>query len=126
MSDVKYEAVMCIVNHGFTDLVMTAAKAAGARGGTVLSARGTGNKDMEQFFGVTVTPEKDIVMILVPIEIRDKVLAAVNEGAGMATKGQGIAFSLPVDDHVGILPPEPKTSDKPVEKPLEKKDESNS
>ena len=54
--DNKYVAIVCIVNLGFTDLVMSAAKAAGARGGTILNARGTGNKDIEKYFGVTVTP----------------------------------------------------------------------
>jgi len=101
-TEVTYEALFCIVNLGFTDLVMTAAKAAGARGGTVLSARGTGNKEMEQFFGVKITPEKEIVMILVPSTIRDAVLSAINEGAGMSTKGQGIAFSIPVSETVGL------------------------
>ena len=98
----NYECIVCIVNHGFSDLVSEASKRAGATGGTVLSAHGTGNKDITEFFGVTVTPEKDIVLILVPKAIRDKVLTAVNEGAGMSTDGMGIAFSLPVADVVGI------------------------
>ncbi len=98
----NYELVICIVNHGFTDLVMTAARDAGARGGTVFTARGTGNKDMEQLFGVTITPEKEVVLILVPSSIRDAVLLSVNKGAGMDTKGQGIAFAVPVKDVVGI------------------------
>ena len=102
MNENPYEAIWVIVNHGYTDLVMTAARTAGARGGTVISARGTGNKEMEQFFGVTITPEKDIVIILVPAEIRDRVLMAINEGAGMSTKGQGIAFSMPTSDTVGL------------------------
>lgn len=97
-----YECIISVVNHGYTDLVMTAAKGAGATGGTVLTARGTGNKDVTEFFGVTVTPEKDIVLILVPKTIRDAVISAINEGAGMSTKGLGIAFSLPVSDVVGI------------------------
>lgn len=101
----NFECIVSIVNHGFTDLVMTAATRAGARGGTVLSARGTGNKDVSEFFGVTVTPEKDVVLILVPKAIRDKVLMAINEGAGMSTKGMGIAFSLPVSDVVGLSVP---------------------
>ena len=101
----NYECIVSIVNHGFTDLVMTAATRAGARGGTVLSARGTGNKDVSEFFGVTVTPEKDVVLILVPKAIRDKALMAINEGAGMSTKGMGIAFSLPVSDVVGLSVP---------------------
>ncbi len=98
----KYEAIICVVNNGYTDLVMESAKKAGARGGTIISGRGTGNKDIEQFFGVVVTPEKEIVLILVPKSIRDNVLQAVNIGAGMNTKGQGIAFTLPVNDVVGI------------------------
>lgn len=101
----NFECIVSIVNHGFTDLVMTAATRAGAKGGTVLSARGTGNKDVSEFFGVTVTPEKDVVLILVPKAIRDKVLMAINEGAGMSTKGMGIAFSLPVSDVVGLSVP---------------------
>ncbi|MCI2068916.1 MAG: P-II family nitrogen regulator [Bacilli bacterium] len=97
-----YELVMCIVNEGLTDLVMDAAKKAGARGGTILSARGTGNKEIEQFFGVIITPEKQIVLILVPKEIKDKVMAAVNREVGIDTKGQGIAFALLVDDVAGL------------------------
>ena len=100
-----YECVVSIVNHGYTDLVMEAARGAGAKGGTVISGHGTNNKDVTEFFGVTITPEKDIVLILVASAIRDKVLAAINAGAGMATKGMGIAFSLPVNDVVGIVQP---------------------
>jgi nitrogen regulatory protein PII len=98
----KYEAILVIVNNGFTDLVMNAARAAGARGGTIISARGTGNKEIEKFFGVVITPEKEIVMILVKSEIRDAVLAAVNKEAGIDSKGQGIAFSIPVSDVAGL------------------------
>ena len=98
----KYEAIISIVNHGYSDLVMEAAKSAGARGGTIINGHGTGNKDIEQFFGVTVTPEKDIVIIVVPLSSRDAILSAINEGAGMATKGMGIAFSCPIADVVGL------------------------
>lgn len=100
--DNAHEAILCIVNKGFTDLVMESAKAAGARGGTVISGRGTGSHDAEQFFGVKVTPEKEIVLIIVKKEIVDEVLFAVNKGAGMDTKGMGIAFSVPITDIVGL------------------------
>ncbi len=98
----KKELVICIVNHGFTDLVMESARKAGARGGTVLTGRGTGNKDMEKLFGVVITPEKELVLIIVDEDIRDAVLKEVNAGAGMNTNGQGIAFSIPVTDVVGL------------------------
>lgn len=98
----KYESIFAIVNNGYTDLVMDAARKAGARGGTIINARGTGNKEIAKFFGVVITPEKEIVMILVSEDIRDEVLKAINKEAGIDTQGNGIAFSVPVSDVVGI------------------------
>jgi len=98
-----YQVVMVIVNDGFTDLVMDAAKKAGARGGTILTARGTGNTDIAKFFGVVITPEKQIVVILVPKTIKDKIIESIYKEVGINTKGQGIAFSFPCSDVVGIV-----------------------
>ncbi|MCM1438456.1 MAG: P-II family nitrogen regulator [Roseburia sp.] len=98
----SYEVVFCIVNAGFSDIVMDAAKEVGARGGTVIHARGTANKEAEQFFHITIQPDKEIVMILVPSEIKDDVLHALYRNAGLKTDGQGIAFSMAVDEVVGI------------------------
>ena len=97
-----HELVFCIVNAGFSETVMTAAKEVGARGGTVLNARGTANKEAEEFFHISIQPEKEIVMILVPTEIKNDVLHAVYQAAGLKTEGQGISFSLPVTHVVGI------------------------
>ena len=93
----KYQMILCIVNSGFSETVMEAAKEAGARGGTVIHARGTANKEAEQFFHITIQPDKEIVMILVTDGIKDAVLHALYQSAGLKTEGQGIAFSLPVD-----------------------------
>lgn len=98
----KYELILCIVNTGFSDTVMDAAKEKGARGGTVIHARGTANKEAEEFFHITIQPDKEIVMILVPAEIRDDVLHALYQSAGLKTDGQGIAFALPVNNVVGL------------------------
>ncbi len=97
-----YELIFTIVNAGFSETVMDAARDKGARGGTVLNARGTANIDAEKLFGISVQPEKEIVMILVPANIRDDVLHAVYTAAGLATAGQGISFSLPVTHAVGL------------------------
>lgn len=102
MNKSKYELVLCIVNAGFSEIVMDSAKEVGARGGTVIHARGTANREAEQFFNITIQPDKEIVMILVPAEIKDTVLHALYQGAGLKTAGQGIAFSLPVDEVVGL------------------------
>ena len=98
----EHQAIFCIVNSGYSEQVMDTAKKFGARGGTVLDARGTASKEAETFFGVTVEPEKEIVMILVPAKCKDKILEALYEEVGLSTAGQGIAFSLPVDAVVGL------------------------
>ena len=104
MSASKHEMIMCIVNAGFSETVMEAAKSAGARGGTILNGRGTANKEAESFFHIAIQPEKEVVMILVSAEIKDAVLHALYQKAGLDTMGQGIAFSLPVDEVVGLTP----------------------
>ena len=102
----NHEAIFCIVNSGYSDAVMEAAKKLGARGGTVINARGTASKEAETFFHITIEPEKEIVMILVPTDIKDDVLHALYKEVGLDTAGQGIAFSVPVDGVVGISQPE--------------------
>ena len=106
-----YEMILCIVNAGYSELVMEAAKEEGARGGTVIHARGTANKEAEQFFHIAIQPDKEIVIILVSSEIKDKVLHSIYQNAGLKSEGMGIAFSLPVDEVVGIS----KASSEPAE-----------
>ncbi len=101
----NYEMVLCIVDAGFSELVMDAAKEEGARGGTVIHARGTANKEAEQFFHIAIQPDKDIVLILVPADIKDNVLHAIYRNAGLKSEGKGIAFSIAVDEVVGISSP---------------------
>ncbi len=98
----KHEVIFSIVNAGFSEAAMDAAKEFGARGGTVIRARGTANKESEQIFGITIEPEKEIVMILVSSDIKDDILHALYKQVGRNTPAQGIAFSLPVDNVAGI------------------------
>ena len=98
----KYEAVFCIVNAGFSDDVMTAARRAGAGGGTVLKGRGSAPREAEELFRITIQPEKEVVMLLVSEEIKDRVLRAIYDAVGLGSAGQGIAFSLPIEKAVGF------------------------
>ena len=95
--DNKYELVLCVVNAGFSQNVMEAARAAGAKGGTVVRARGTANPGSEEFFNITIQPDKEIVMILTKKEIKDDIMHAVYKECGPASEGQGLVFSLPVN-----------------------------
>ena len=99
---VKHEVIVVIVNEGYTDQVMDAARDAGARGGTIVHARGTANKEMEKKYGIVITPSKEMIYILVNEEIRDAVMSAVNKVVGIETKGQGIVFALPVSSVAGL------------------------
>ncbi len=109
--DNEYELILCIVNAGFSDAVMDAAHQYGAKGGTIISARGTANKEAEAFFSITIQPEKDMIMLVVPKNIRDDILRALYHAVGLNTPGHGIAFSLPVDNAVGLSKPSLSESD---------------
>lgn len=98
----QFEMVFAIVNSGYTEEVMEAVKACGATGGTILNARGTANTEIEKFFGISISSEKELVMIIIPKTIKENVLKAIYEKVGLNTPGQGIAFTVPVDDVVGI------------------------
>lgn len=104
----KFDAIFCIVNEGYSEQAMETAKQLGARGGTVISARGTASKDAEKIFNISIQPEKEIVMIIVPSKIKDSILRGLYNVVGSGSLAQGIAFALPVDDVVGIQLPNEK------------------
>ena len=93
----QYQLLVCIVNAGFSQNVMEAARAAGARGGTIIRGRGSAHPEAEEFFNISIQPDKEVVLILVTNEMKDAVMTAVFKNSGLSTDGQGIAFSLPVE-----------------------------
>lgn len=102
MKTFEHQLIICIVNEGFSDLVMDTAREVGARGGTVVDARGTANKEAERLFSISIQPQKEMVMIVVPTDLRDTVMHALYNEVGLNTPGQGIAFAMPIDNVVGI------------------------
>ena len=104
MKTCEHEVVFAIVNSGFAEDVMEVAREQGVRGGTILNARGVVNENAAAFFGITLHADKEILMMVVAKDIRDKVLNAIYKEMGMAKKAKGIAFSLPVSDVAGLAP----------------------
>lgn len=96
------ELVVCVINAGFSQNVVEVARAAGARGGTIIRGRGTANPEAEEFFGLSIQPDKELLLILVPAEIKDTVLKAIYKDAGLGKEANGIAFSLPVSNSTTI------------------------
>ena len=112
MTTENHEVIFAIVNAGFAEEAMEVARKQGARGGTILNGRGVAREKEAAFFGITIHAEKEILMLVVEKNIRDKILNALYTEMGMDQKAQGIAFSLPVSDVAGLvkLPEEEKTA----------------
>lgn len=102
MQEEKYTLVTAIVDRGFGSQVMNHARAAGARGGTVLHSRGIENEAASAFWGLSVQEEKEIVLILADHDDKKKIMSAISENCGMNTKAKGIVVSLPVDSVMGV------------------------
>ena len=100
--DYPYELIVVIINRGFSDLVMDSVRTVGATGGTIVNARGTAVKSVKNLFGITVNPDKELILILAKKETRDQIMTAVCKSAGLGTNGKGIAFSVPVDNVLGM------------------------
>ena len=96
--DKKYRMITIILNKGFADDAMEAARRAGAGGGTIVNARGTAREGDEKFFGVRIVPEKEMLMILVESDKADSVFEAIRNLPCLAEPGSGISFCFGVDD----------------------------
>ena len=85
--------IMAIVNQGYSEEVMAAAKTAGATGGTVFQSRRVGSEDTIKFWGITIQPEREMVLIL---------MKSIGKSCGIQSEAQGVVFSLPVDNMIGL------------------------
>lgn len=102
MTETKYVLISAVVNRGFSNEVMDAAKAAGAGGGTVMHSRSIGSEEATTFWGLSVQEEKDIVLILADREKKVDIMRSVSEKCGMQSEAKGIVMSLPIDSVMGI------------------------
>lgn len=100
--DKEYELIVLIVLEGYSSLAMDAAKRVGANGGTLIHGIGLGSKEATKFLGITIEPEKDVVLILTEKETKKKVMKEITEAVGLSKEGRGICFSIPVDNVVGL------------------------
>ncbi len=93
-----YQLICVIANSGFAYDIMHVARDAGASGGTIVKARGTANESDSSFFGITIVPEKDVVLILAPDAGSGPIINAIRNCEFLAEPGAGIIFTLPVSD----------------------------
>jgi nitrogen regulatory protein PII len=100
--EIKNDLIMAILNHGYSDDFMATARSAGARGGTVISARGISQQKVKKFLGISVQDEKEIIIILADREKKVPIMQAVSGAFGPSSKAEGMVFSLPVDQVMSL------------------------
>lgn len=94
--------IVSIVQKGWGSTVLEASVKAGARGSTVLMGRGAGINEQEKIFGMSIEPEKEIILTVAYPDQVDAILEAIVTAAELNRKGKGIAFVVPVERIVGI------------------------
>ncbi len=102
LKETTHDLIIVIANRGYIELIMDAAREAGANGGTVLQAKGTGMEQAEKFLGVSLASEKEMIFIVTRTEGKNSIMKAIMEQAGVESKAQAIVFSLPVTDTAGL------------------------
>lgn len=102
MKETSQELIVIIGDQGYTDMIMDAARSAGAAGGTVLSAKGTGMEAAQKFFGFTIAAEKEMIYIVASTEHRDAIMRSIIDNAGLKSQAHAICFSLPVTAAMGL------------------------
>ena len=100
--DFEHELIIVILNEGYSDFVMDAARAAGAGGGTVLHAKGTGGTRGEKFFSVSLADEKDMIYVIAHKDEKAAIMRSINEQAGPGSRAGAICFSLPISSVAGL------------------------
>ena len=98
----QFKLLISALKPGMTDRVIDAAKAAGARGATIIPGHGTGGDEAKTFFGLTLETQTDVVLFLLPDTVVDRVMQAISEAGEFEKPGTGIAFVLPVESTAGL------------------------
>ncbi len=96
------ELIVVICEKGHTDLVMDAAREAGARGGTVIRAKGTGSQYTDKFFGLSIAQEKELIYIVSTTPKKSEIMKSIMSRAGTATEAHAVVFALPVTETAGL------------------------
>jgi len=102
LKNTTHDLIIVIAEQGYTNLIMDAARGAGAYGGTIIHAKGTGMEAAEKFMGVSLAAEKEMVFIVTKTEQKNDIMQAIMKDAGLNSKAKSIAFSLPVSDTAGL------------------------
>ena len=107
-SEVKtmHQIIVTIVEKGKADNVMDSATKAGARGGTVINARGSGLHEIQKLFFMEIEPEREIVLIITEAEKVEAITSAIRHDLDIDGPGLGLIFVQNVNQTIGLYPAE--------------------
>ena len=107
--------IIYICNHGYAYEAMNEARKAGARGGTILHGRSSISTEKSKFFGITLHPEKDMLMVICTDDQRDTLMKAMTDKYGVTTDARGLCFSMKISEAIGFsfepLPPKEESKE---------------
>ncbi|HHX81027.1 MAG TPA: P-II family nitrogen regulator [Acholeplasmataceae bacterium] len=98
----EYRVILAISNHGYSEEIMETAKSAGAKGGTILRGRSSAIHEETKFFGITIHPEKDILLIVTPLKEMEKIMGAISNHHGIGTEAHTLCFSIKIENLIGF------------------------
>lgn len=102
MGNRKYAMIAAIVNQGYSENVMVAARAAGAMGGTVIHSRSVGNDAIAGAWGFAIEDEREIVLIVADSETKLPIMQAISDACGIKSEAKGIVISMPIEGAIGL------------------------
>ncbi len=103
MSENKFDCITIIVQRGQADKIVKGALSAGAQGATIFFGRGTGVRERVKLLGITINPEKEVILIVTPKEITDAVFETVVKIGKLNEPGQGFAYVQEVSRCIGFI-----------------------
>lgn len=98
----KYELIYAIVNKGFGEDVVDAAQKAGSSGATIINARGSSVHETSKIFSIEIEPEKEIVLMIVPSDMKDQICQAIIRETKITEPGKGVLFTQSINEVYGL------------------------
>ena len=98
----KFECIVTVVDGGYSEYVVDAAKEAGAKGATIINGRGSTSKEKDNFYKLNIQPDKQIILILCKQEQTKEIVETISKKAGMNTNMHALSFVLPVEEAIGM------------------------
>lgn len=102
VKDTVYNAIFTVVNRGAAEDVVEAATKAGARGCTIINARGSGINETDVLFAMPIEPEKEMVLIIAANDVTKPITEAIRKRARIDESGYGVLFIVGVNEAHGL------------------------